>query len=217
MRAVFRICLLTVFAWNVAIAVSQAPARAQDFDSYVLALSWSPGFCAVEGADKGRDQCARGRGTRFVVHGLWPQRGADSAIDCPAGQRPIPRMVLDQAADLFPDEGLARYQWRKHGGCTGFAPSAWLDDVRRARAAVTVPALFQTLQQDVTIEPENLLRAFREANPRLRAGMAAISCPRNIFQEIRICMSRDLRDFVPCPQAVQQSCRARSVVVPPPA
>jgi ribonuclease T2 len=193
------------------------PARAQSFDFYVLALSWSPGFCALEGAEKGREQCASGRGARFVVHGLWPQREGTSAIDCPAGQRPIPRMALDQAGDVFPDDGLARYQWRKHGGCTGLAPSAWLDDVRRARTAVSIPAQFLTLQQDLRVEPEDILRAFREANPRLRAGMASVSCPRNIFQEIRICMSRDLREFVPCPQVVQQSCRARSISVRPPA
>jgi ribonuclease T2 len=89
--------------------------------------------------------------------------------------------------------------------------------VRRARTAVSIPAQFLTLQQDLRVEPEDILRAFREANPRLRAGMASVSCPRNIFQEIRICMSRDLREFVPCPQVVQQSCRARSISVRPPA
>jgi ribonuclease T2 len=120
---------------------------------------------------------------------------------------------LDAGRDLFPSEGLARYQWRKHGGCTGLAPSAWLDDVRRARAAVIVPAAFTNLQSEMRVEPEDILRQFREANPRLRPGMAAIACPRNIFQEIRICMSRDLRDFVPCPQVVQQSCRARAISV----
>lgn len=188
-------------------------ARAQAFDSYVFALSWSPGFCAVEGQDKGREQCAPGSGVRFVVHGLWPQQEGGSAIDCPAGQRPIPRQTLDAGRDLFQSEGLARYQWRKHGGCTGLAPSAWLDDVRRAREAVVVPAVFAQLQSELRVDPEDVLRQFREANPRLRPGMAAIVCPRNIFQEIRICMSRDLRDFVPCPQVVQQSCRARAISV----
>ncbi len=193
--------------------LSQTPARAQAFDSYVFALSWSPGFCAVEGQDKGREQCASGSGVRFVVHGLWPQQGGGSAIDCPAGQRSIPRQTLDAGRDLFQSDGLARYQWRKHGGCTGLAPSAWLDDVRRAHAAVIVPAAFAHLQSELRVEPEDILRQFREANPRLRPGMAAIACPRNIFQEIRICMSRDLRDFVPCPQVVQQSCRARAISV----
>ena len=188
-------------------------ARAQAFDFYVFALSWSPGFCAVEGQEKGREQCAVGARTGFVVHGLWPQNETASAIDCPAGQSPIPRPALENARDLFPSEGLARYQWRKHGGCSGLAPSAWLGDVRRARGAIIVPPVFTNLQSELRVEPEDVLRHFRESNPRLRSGMAAIACPRNIFQEIRICMSRDLRDFVPCPQVVQQSCRARTISV----
>jgi ribonuclease T2 len=212
MRALFKVCLLPVLALELCL-ISRTAVRAQAFDSYVFALSWSPGFCAVEGADKAREQCESGRDSRFVVHGLWPQQGNGSAIDCPAGQRPIPRQALDAGRDLFPSEGLARYQWRKHGGCSGLAPSAWLDDVRRARAAIVVPAPFVALQQEWQVEPEEILRQFREANPRLRPGMAAIACPRNIFQEIRICMSRDLRDFVPCPQVVQQSCRARAISV----
>ena len=44
-----------------------------DFDFYVLALSWSPGFCDTGGAEKARDQCAVGAGQGFVVHGLWPE------------------------------------------------------------------------------------------------------------------------------------------------
>jgi ribonuclease T2 len=206
LKASFLLFFATCLSWIGAV-------RAQTFDFYVFALSWSPGFCAVEGQEKDREQCAIGARTGFVVHGLWPQNATASAIDCPAGQRPIPRPALDAGRDLFPSEGLARYQWRKHGGCTGLAPSAWLDDVRRARAAVIVPPVFIHLQNELRVEPEDVLRQFREANPRLRPGMAAIACPRNIFQEIRICMSRDLRDFVPCPQVVQQSCRARAISV----
>ena len=45
---------------------------AGDFDFYVLALSWSPGFCSVGGGDdKGREQCRSGSKLGFVVHGLW--------------------------------------------------------------------------------------------------------------------------------------------------
>ena len=218
MRSFLKTFLIPALALGVWVG-TMLPIRAQvaNVDFYVFALSWSPGFCALEGAEKGREQCALGQGTRFVVHGLWPQRGGESDINCPAGQRPIPRPVLEEARGLFPDEGLARYQWRKHGGCSGLAPSAWLADVRRAREAVVVPPTFQTVQHDMRMSPEDILRAFREANPRLRSGMAAVACPRNVFQEIRICMSRDLRDFVSCPQIVQQSCRAQAISVRPPA
>jgi len=42
-----------------------------DFDFYVLALSWSPGFCELDGdRTRNREQCGEGAGLRFVVHGL---------------------------------------------------------------------------------------------------------------------------------------------------
>ena len=48
--------------------------RAGDFDYYLLALSWSPSYCADD-ARKGRDrlQCFSERAYGFVIHGLWPQ------------------------------------------------------------------------------------------------------------------------------------------------
>ena len=217
MRAIIKAYILSALALGLwLVPQSQARAQSAAFDFYVFALSWSPGFCALEGQDKGRDQCASGARQRFVVHGLWPQAEAQSAIDCPAGQRPIPRAILDGARDLFPSEGLARYQWRKHGGCSGVAPSVWFDHVRRAKAGVNLPPDLLALQAEARFEPEEILRKFRDVNPGLRPGMAAISCPREIFQEIRLCMSADLRDFVACPQIMRQSCRARAISVKAP-
>ena len=48
-------------------------APAGQFDFWVLALSWSPGFCETSTAARGSDQCEPGRRLGFVVHGLWPQ------------------------------------------------------------------------------------------------------------------------------------------------
>ena len=61
--AMAAICL--VVAVTVAVAFG-GPASAQgdragDFDYYVMALSWSPSFCDLEGRAEGREQCAPGR------------------------------------------------------------------------------------------------------------------------------------------------------------
>ncbi len=185
-----------------------------DFDFYVLALSWSAGFCAL--SDKDREQCAPGSGKGFVVHGLWPQGERASPADCEAGLRPPARADVQAVRDLFPSEGLARYEWRKHGGCSGLPASAYFADVRRARAEIEIPPEFSAQRSSRRLAPEDILRSFRAANPRLRPGMAAVACPRNTFQEVRFCMSKDLRDFVPCPDIVSRSCRARDIDVPPP-
>ena len=45
------------------------PSRSGSFDFWVLSLSWSPGFCATGGDEKGRDQCRAGADIGFTVHG----------------------------------------------------------------------------------------------------------------------------------------------------
>ncbi|MDB5644181.1 MAG: Ribonuclease, partial [Hyphomicrobiales bacterium] len=180
------------------------------------ALSWSPGFCTLSGGRRDQDQCEAGARLGFVVHGLWPQRDRTMIADCPAGQRPPARADVAAMRDLFPSEGLARYEWRKHGGCTGLAPSAYFTEVRRARDAVVVPPTLQDMRQATRFAPEDILRAFREANPRLRPGMASVACTRGVLQEVRFCLSKDLRDFTPCPAVAARTCRAQQIEAPAP-
>lgn len=190
---------------------SGAPAK--DFDFYVLALSWSPGFCDSVGGS--HDQCEPGKGLGFVVHGLWPQYEHGFPSDCD-GPRTPSRIALQRADGLFPDERLARYEWRKHGTCSGKSPSDYFGDVARAREAVTIPAAFVRPKGDQTFTPIDVERAFYNANPRLRPGMMAVSCRRNVFEEVRICLSKDLREFRACPEVVQHGCRQREISVPAP-
>jgi ribonuclease T2 len=193
------------------VAARPAPGN---FDFFVLSLSWSPGFCATAAGDKASDQCATGAGLGFVVHGLWPQFEHGFPSDCD-GTRTPSRIALQHAAGLYPDEGLARYEWRKHGTCTGEAPADYFADVRRARDAITVPATFQGPSTAQTIAPAAVAQAFREANPRLRPGMMAIICQKTILQEVRVCLTKNLRDFRTCPEVVRASCQSSEISVPP--
>ena len=38
--------------------------------------------------------------------------------------------MVDEYGALFPDQNLARYQWRKHGTCTGESPSGYFRAVK---------------------------------------------------------------------------------------
>ncbi|CAH1673522.1 Ribonuclease T [Hyphomicrobiales bacterium] len=188
-----------------------------DFDFYVLALSWSPGFCELDG-DRGRnrEQCGDGSGLRFVVHGLWPQNERGFPSECgPAGRSPS-RIALQQAEGLFPSEGLARYQWRKHGTCTGLSPGDYFRDVRRARDMVAIPPALAKTERDQSWTAIDLERAFVAANPGLRTDMMSVACKRGVLQEVRICLSRDLREFRTCQEVDRSGCRAREFTVPAP-
>lgn len=188
-----------------------------DFDFYVLALSWSPGFCELDGGrERNREQCADGSGLRFVVHGLWPQNERGYPTECgPAGRTPS-RIALDNAKGLFPSEGLARYEWRKHGTCSGSSPSDYFADVRRAREKIVIPPQLAKAERDQNWTAIDIERAFVAANPGLRTDMMSVSCKREVMQEVRICFTKDLRNFRTCQEVDRSGCRAREITVKAP-
>lgn len=197
---------------KLASAARRAPGA---FDFFVLALSWSPGFCAAGGASKARSECAAGSGLGFVVHGLWPQFEHGFPTGCATGPRNPSRGALAKAAGLFPDDGLARYEWRKHGTCTGEAPADYFANTRRARHEIVIPAMFRSPKVVQKLAPAAVARAFTKANPRLRPGMLAVICRHSILEEVRFCLTKDLRAFRTCPQVVRASCRAAEISIPP--
>src|SRR5450756_989484 len=141
---------LLAFATLLGVATAQT-AAAQDrrqnapgeFDFYVLSLSWSPSFCeeATERGSGGRAQAqCGGRPFSFVVHGLWPQYEHGFPEYC---QRPSPRLdrdVMVSMLDLMPAPGLIYNEWDKHGTCSGVGARAYFETIRKARAAVKIPA-----------------------------------------------------------------------------
>jgi ribonuclease T2 len=187
---------------------------ARDFDFYVLALSWSPGFCKTPAAPRAGSQCDSGAGLGFVVHGLWPQYEHGYPEDCPFGARSPSRFALKGAAGLYPSEGLARYEWRKHGVCSGKSPTDYFNDVRRAREAIVVPAPFQNATADQRWTSIDIERAFLAANARLRPGMIGVACRQGVLQEVRVCLSKNLRDFRACPEVARRGCPIGPVSVP---
>lgn len=220
-----RFCLRRALPALLALALSPVLAQARwggrgdrpgDFDFYVLALSWSPGFCELSGDDRrNRGQCGDGAGLRFVVHGLWPQNERGYPSEC-GPDRPVTRMALDEARGLFPTESLARYQWRKHGSCSGSSPGDYFADVRRAHDRVVIPPALKSLDREQNWSAIEIERAFVESNPGLRADMMAVGCRRGVLQEVRICLTRDLRGFRTCPEVDRQGCRTRDLTVAPP-
>ena len=184
------------------------------FDFYVLALSWSPAYCDGRGGERDADgQCAPGRGLGFVVHGLWPQYTRGYPSNCSTVQRPITRQAMDAAGRIYPSEGLARHEWRVHGTCSGLDPTAYFAAARQAREAVTIPEPYLKPEADRREAPIAIARQFVAANRGLRPDMMSITCRRGQLQEVRICFTKDLRGFTPCPELARQNCRADEVAI----
>jgi ribonuclease T2 len=217
--------VLTFAALLMGLAVSQ-PALAQDrrqnapgeFDFYVLSLSWSPSFCeaASERGNSGRNQQAQcaGRPFSFVVHGLWPQYDHGFPNYC---QRPAPRLdrnIMSSMLDLMPAPGLIFSEWDKHGTCSGLEARAYFEAIRKARAAVKIPAEYLELSEPKMVAPAEIEDAFVKANPGLSNASIAVTCDSKRLSEVRICMTKDLQ-FRACEEIDRRACRRDSVEMPP--
>lgn len=192
----------------------EAAAHSVSFDFYVLSLSWSPTYCEVEGADANRRQCGGDRDLAFVVHGLWPQyeKGWPEFCDSNEPDR-VPNAIVGGIIDLMPSAGLIGHQWRKHGSCSGLSQRDYFRLVRQASAAVAVPETLRSAERRTDIAPADVERRFLDANPALTADGIAVTCDGGLIDEVRICLTQDLR-FRACTEIDRRACRRSSAVMP---
>ncbi|MBU6373096.1 MAG: ribonuclease T2 [Alphaproteobacteria bacterium] len=185
-------------------ARSATPARAGVFDYYVLALSWSPTYCAdPRAAARDQAQCGSARRYAFVVHGLWPQNEVGWPQDCATAVREAPPALAQQQLDIMPSARLVQHEWRTHGACSGLTPQAYFDLTRRLRAAIATPPAYAAPDRPLLVTAADVRANFIAANPKLRADGLAIRCRNGRLQDVRVCFTkagaprtcgRDVRD-----------------------
>lgn len=173
--------------------VSADGEKAGDFDYYVLALSWSPAYCVLEGDAQGQDQCDPRHDFGFTLHGLWPQYENGWPAYCQTGARDPSRAETRAMADIMGSDGLAWYQWKKHGRCSGLSAQQYFAAARQAYRAVHMPEVFGKLQDDVRLPAHVVEEAFLEANPGLKADMITVTCDAGLIREAHVCLDRDLQ------------------------
>lgn len=166
--------------------------KAGDFDYYVMALSWSPTWCALEGDRRGSPQCDAEADFGWVLHGLWPQYENGWPSYCPTNARNPSRADTRDEADLFGSSGNAWHQWNKHGRCSGLLPDDYYALAREAYGRVTRPELLRKLKDPIRVPAKVIEQAFLEDNPQLTADQITITCKSGRIQEARICLTRDL-------------------------
>ena len=165
---------------------------AGDFDYFVLSLSWSPNWCALEGEDRGSPQCDTDKDFGWVMHGLWPQYERGWPSFCRTTERDPSRRETEAMADIMGTSGLAWYQWQKHGRCAGLSVQDYFTLARRAYETVNRPAVFRKLDRPVTLPAALIEEAFLQANPDWQADMVTITCKSGHIQEARLCLTKEL-------------------------
>lgn len=189
--------------------VLAAPLRAQDtagdFDYYVMALSWSPNWCALEGDSRGSPQCDDDADFGWVLHGLWPQYETGWPADCRHSFRNPSRADTREMADLFGSSGSAWHQWNKHGSCSGLSPDDFYVLAREAYSRINRPDVFRRLNDPVSLPASLIEDAFMRDNDGLDANEITITCRSGRIQEARICLTRDL-ELRACGSDVARDC-----------
>jgi len=153
----FRVLILALFTALPAMAEGE---RAGKFDYYVMALSWTPNWCASEGDRKNSDQCDDDRGFGFTLHGLWPQFNVGWPSYCKPAQRAPSRSQTNAMADIMGSGGLAWHQWKKHGTCSGLSSTDFFELSRNAYAKISRPEVFRKMEKTYRVPSRLVKNAF---------------------------------------------------------
>ena len=186
--------------------------KAGDFDYFVMALSWSANWCALEGDDRDDPQCDAGRGLTWVMHGLWPQYEDGWPSYCRTGERDPTRGETAAMADVFGGAGSAFYQWKKHGRCAGLSSKGFYDTARAAYGSITLPPVFKQIRKDMKLPASVVEDAFLESNPGMARDQITVTCDQGMIQEVRICLTKDLEPRR-CGDDTLRDCRMKDAVL----
>jgi ribonuclease T2 len=180
--------------------------NAQNFDYYLLNLSWSPEFCH---SHPNAAECASH--PAFVLHGLWPQN-TDGTYPQNCSTAPGPADP-SRYSDIYPDPGLLQHEWRTHGTCSGLAPDAFFTAARAAFQSIAIPHALTQLTRQISLPPAQILGMVATANPAITSSSLALSCGNNYLTALEVCLDKQLH---PTACGPIRSCRANTVRIPPP-
>jgi len=185
------------------------------FDFFVLALSWSPDYCATNGSNDPQ-QCSIGKKLGFVLHGLWPQYNKGYPSNCSTEK--MPASVKAQFAGLYPNDNLFDHEWEKHGTCTGLTPAEYLQFGKQLKASVAIPAEFRSPEAPFRTTSNALKTSFGALNLAFSAASFEVSCSGSgrYLKEIYVCFARDgspTACSAEMQKTAQKSCQAADFLV----
>lgn len=205
--------LLALLLPLLLLPAARAAGTPGQFDYYVMALSWSPDYCAARPDD--REQCSRQFG--FVLLGLWPQYQRGYPADCSAER--LDGRIEQQFAGLYPSRKLYRHEWEKHGTCSGLGQTAYHQLAASLKARFQVPASYQAPAQPLRKTVAALKAELAAANPWLGRDALAVACSGGgrFLKEVYVCTDKQGRQGQPCGADVlageRRSCRQPDVLI----
>jgi ribonuclease T2 len=94
----------------------------------------------------------------------------------PHRERDPTRAETAAMADIMGGAGLAFYQWKKHGRCSGLSAPDYYATARQAFGKVAIPPVFAQMSKTLEVPAEVIEGAFLESNPGLARDQITITC-----------------------------------------
>jgi ribonuclease T2 len=167
-------------------------------DEYLLALSWSPNYCAgADGRPGANFQCTLNKFT-WVVHGLWPgsskaKQVSDQPAYCSAAA-PISQATYRKYLCLVPGVKLMSHEWAKHGTCGFTSPENYFAKAQELQTKIKLPDAVTLAKNDPAFNAGKLRAAFASSNPGLSANSVVVDVDRKQrLREVRICYDKQFR------------------------
>lgn len=166
---------------------------------HMLALTWSPQWCAANG-DKPSEklQCADNR-FGWVLHGLWPNADAAPHPRFCRTPTPVPVATIRRHLCQTPSPDLIQHEWTAHGACAWDDPETYFADAGALWDNLKRPDPADLAGASGRLSAGSLRTAFVRSNPGLPRDAVAIGVTStNALREVRLCHDLALRPR-PCP------------------
>lgn len=180
---------------------------ANTYDSYVLAITWQPGFCEHFKYQGEKPECNAMASSQLVVsnltlHGLWPNKKGCIGNDLYASCGGSPLDLSDETIaklqpwmpNFFYETAFGAYEWRKHGVCQA------LDDDDYFLKALAALQLFngsvagKYIRDNIggSISRTQLIQKIdQEAGESGGKNVTVLCSNQKYLQEVRISLSKD--------------------------
>lgn len=168
---------------------------------HILALSWSPQFCKLNGDDKrSASQCAGPNRFGFILHGLWPDGEGRSDPRWCRKVPAVPSEVLKQNFCATPSATLMQHEWAKHGSCIESDAARYFRAANQVYGALKFPDMDALIRAQANVGA--FTAAFVAANPGWSADMVRVDVTQlGWLQQVLLCLGRDYRPK-PCPRDI---------------
>ena len=183
---------------------------ANQYDSYVLAVTWQPGFCEHASYKGQKPECkAINSGKRKIsnltLHGLWPNRsqcGINYGYCNNQNAMQLSGATVEHISPWMPNffyqTDFGEYQWKKHGTCQARSDDDYFKTavslVQQVDASIIGRYIKENIGQTISTELfRNTLISSLGVNA---TNKLQLSCSKGRYlQEIRLKLSKDFEQY----------------------